>query len=154
MEMDRRGVLLGLSAFAMLGEVMAEAQAGPAGGADGKLSKSVVFNFDSLPVKHSANGGESRQVMSGTLPTGEFVEVHITSLPAGQMPHPAHKHSHSEFLFIREGNLEYIDEGKAIPVGPGGVVFSASERMHGLRNVGTTMANYFVCAVGVQTKEA
>jgi len=141
--LNRRELCVALSAFAAMGSVMAEAQAGAAAGSDGKLSKSVVFNFDQLPVKQNSNGGTGRQVMSGYLPTGEFVEVH-----------PPHKHSHSEFLLIREGNLEFLNDGKPEPVGPGGVVFTASNVMHGLKNVGTTTASYFVVAVGVQTKES
>jgi quercetin dioxygenase-like cupin family protein len=152
--LNRREMMMALSAFAAMGSLMAEAQAGPAAGPDGKLTKSVVFDYDKLPVKQNANGGTGRQVLSGYLPTGEFVEVHLTTLPAGKMPHPAHKHSHSEFLLIREGNLEFINDGKPEPVGAGGVVFTASNVMHGLKNVGTTTASYFVVAVGVQTKES
>jgi quercetin dioxygenase-like cupin family protein len=150
---SRRDLCVALSAFAAMGSVMAEAQAGPAAGADGKLTKSVVFKYDRLPVKKNANGGTGRQVMSGTLATGEFVEVHETTLPAGQMPHPPHKHSHSEFLLIQRGDLSFINDGVPEAVGPGDVVFTASNVMHGLKNVGTTMASYFVVAVGVQTKE-
>ena len=151
---NRRDLCVALSAFAALGGVMAEAQAGPAAGPDGKLAKSVVFRYSQLPVKNYPNGGSGRQVLSGTLPTGEFVEVHETLLPAGQMPHPPHTHSHSEFLLIREGDLQFIDNGTPIPAGPGDVVFTASNIMQGLKNVGTTMASYFVVAVGVQTKES
>lgn len=152
-EMNRREMLVALGALAAFGGGLAEAQAGPAAGPDGKLSKSTVFEYDQLPVKHNPNGGTSRQVFSGTLVTGEFVEVHETTLPPGQMPHPPHRHSHSEMLLIREGNLEYTSEGQAMPVGPGGVVFSASHLLHGLKNTGTVMASYFVVAVGVQKAE-
>jgi quercetin dioxygenase-like cupin family protein len=154
---NRRDLCVSLSAFsafAALGSVMAEAQAGAAAGPDGKLSKSIVFRYSELPVKQNANGGSGRQVLSGYLPTGEFVEVHETTLPAGKMPHPPHKHSHSEFLLIQAGKLEFINDGTPQPAGPGDVVFTASNVMHGLKNVGTTMASYFVVAVGVQTKES
>ncbi|WP_263384113.1 cupin domain-containing protein [Granulicella arctica] len=119
--MNRRDLCVALSAFAAMGSMMAEAQAGPAAGADGKLSKSVVYKYSALPVKNYANGGSGRQVLSGTLPTGEFVEVHETLLPAGQMPHPPHKHSHSEFLLIREGQLSFINDGIPEPVSVGDV---------------------------------
>jgi quercetin dioxygenase-like cupin family protein len=51
-------------------------------------------------------------------------------------------------MFIREGELEFDNDGTKEKVGPGGVVFAASNVMHGLKNVGTTPANYFVIAIG------
>src|SRR5260370_37238685 len=91
---NRRDLCIGLSAFAALSSVIAEAQAGAAAGPDGKLSKSVVVNYDQLPVKNNANGGTGRQVLSGTVATGEVVEVPQTTLAAGQMPQPPHQHHH------------------------------------------------------------
>jgi len=143
---SRREFGMAMAAFATLAGV-ADAQG------DATMGLSKVFRYGELPVVKNANGGESRAVMHGTLLTGEFVEVHETMLPAGQMPHPAHKHSHSEFLLIREGDLQYQDEDKWLPVGPGDVVFSAHNRLHGLKNVGMTPARYFVVAVGVQKAE-
>jgi quercetin dioxygenase-like cupin family protein len=117
------------------------------------MAKSRVIRFDELNPVRQANGGLMRRVMSGTLPTGEFVEIHESMLPAGKMPHPPHKHPNTEWLFIQQGKLEYLDDGKVIPVGPGDIVFSASDIVHGLRNVGDTEASYIVVSVGKQIAE-
>ena len=108
------------------------------------------FVFEQLPVNHSASGTVSRPVMSGKLPTGEIVEMHETTLQPGQMPHPAHKHVHSEFMFIREGSVEFTGNDEATQLGPGGVAYASSGEMHSLKNVGSTPANYFVFALGVE----
>ena len=147
-ELNRRDFGMLAAAFAALASV-AEAQG------DAAVGTSKVFRFSELTVKKSANGGESRAVVHGTLPTGEFVEVHETMLPAGQMPHPPHKHSHAEFILIREGSVEHWNNGKTEPpAGPGDIIFNAHMVPHGLKNVGTTPAKYFVVAVGVQKDQS
>lgn len=145
-KMDRRELGLALSAFAALGSISAEAQSGE----DSKLVHSEIFAFDKLPANTGKNGMVSRAVVRGTLATGEYIEVHETMLPPGEMPHPPHRHTHSELLLIREGRLEVTSDGQHGYVEPGGVIFTASGVLHGLKNVGTVSANYFVVAVGLQ----
>jgi quercetin dioxygenase-like cupin family protein len=144
--LNRRDLCVALSAFAAVGSVSADAQT-PALPGENTLSKSETFAFDKLPA-HKSESGVSRPVVQGVLATGEAVEVHETTLLPGHMPHPAHKHRHSEFMMIREGDLEFDNDGTKERVGPGGVIFAASNVMHGLKNVGETPANYFVIAIG------
>jgi len=154
--MNRRELCIALSALAAVAPAYAHGQtvppapsAPPAPGTqpDPVLSVQQVYPFESLPVSHSANG-ESRPVVHGVLPTGEAVELHETTLLPGHMPHPPHKHRHSEFMLVREGTVEFDNDGTFQRLGPGGVIFAASNVMHGLKNVGTTNAVYFVIAIG------
>jgi mannose-6-phosphate isomerase-like protein (cupin superfamily) len=156
-DMNRRDVLVALSALAALGGVAtAEGQGlnGVVPSSDKVLSESEVFPFDKLPVNQNANGGQTRNVVTGVLVTGEAVEIHETTLPPGKMPHPPHKHQHSEFMMVREGELEFNNDGKLSRVGPGGVTFAASNVMHGVKSVGKVPANYFVIAIGRQNVAA
>ncbi len=145
-QINRRDLGLMLSAFTALGGVAADAQASPA--EDPTLAHSQIFAFDTLPAKVAPNGMVSRSVIRGTLATGEYIEVHETLLPPGQMPHPPHRHTHSELLLIRGGKLEVTSDGRHGIVEPGGVIFTASGVLHGLKNIGTMPANYFVVAIG------
>lgn len=154
MSLNRRDVCVALSSFAAVAAAWpAEGQASPPpvgatpAPVESVLSVQRIYAFDQLPVKKSLNG-ESRAVVNGVLPTGEAVEMHETTLLPGHMPHPPHKHRHSEFMMIREGTVEFDNDGTFERVGPGGVIFAASNVMHGLKNVGETNANYFVIAIG------
>jgi quercetin dioxygenase-like cupin family protein len=149
--MNRRDLCVALSSFTALAAALpANGQTGtttPGSADEPVLSVQRVYAFDELPVKPGPNG-ESRAVLHGVLPTGESVEMHETMLLPGHMPHPPHKHEHSELMLIREGTLDFDNNGKIERVGPGGVVFAASNVLHGLKNVGDTNAAYFVVAIG------
>jgi quercetin dioxygenase-like cupin family protein len=138
---NRREVLAALAAMAALGGV-AEAQGQTV------LSQSKVYRFDQLPVVPGDHGQKSRTVLDGVLATGEALEVHETTLPPGQSPHPPHRHRHSELMLVRDGTLEFFNDGRRERAGPGGVFFAGSNVLHGVTCVGQVAANYFVIAIG------
>lgn len=104
---------------------------------------SKTYRFEDLVLK-----GTSRAVFDGATHSGFHVDLHETELAPGAAPHAAHRHEHEEMIMIREGTLEITIEGKVTTVGPGGVVYAASNEMHGWKNIGTTKAHYFVIALG------
>jgi len=108
---------------------------------------STMYPFDKLAA-HTSNSAEIRSVLKGKLATGESLEVHETTLPPGSAPHPPHRHPHSEMWLIREGTVEITVNGTSTRIGPGSVGFVRSNDEHGIKNVGTTPATYFVVAVG------
>jgi quercetin dioxygenase-like cupin family protein len=119
----------------------------PGFAADTTLLKSKAFPYDELPVR-KRDGNESRPVLSGQLHDGGYIEVHETRLAPGAMPHPAHHHLHEEMFLVREGTVELTVNGRATRLGAGSVGFVASNDEHGLKNVGTMPAQYFVVAFG------
>lgn len=109
---------------------------------------SAMFPFEKLIPHKTSTAAEIRDVLEGKLATGEAVEVHETTLPPGGMPHPPHHHVHSEMWLIREGTVELTIEAKSTQLGPGSVGFVRSGEVHGIKNVGSTPAMYFVVAIG------
>jgi quercetin dioxygenase-like cupin family protein len=45
---------------------------------------------------------------------------------------------------VKEGTIEVVQGGVTNRVGPGSVIFHASNIMHGMRNVGDSVASYHV----------
>ena len=108
---------------------------------------SATYPFDKLPVR-TTNNMQIRAVLKGKLATGESLEVHETTLAPGGVPHPPHRHLHSEMWLIREGTVELFISGAKYVLGPGSVGFVHSNDEHGISNVGTSSASYFVVAIG------
>ena len=111
---------------------------------------SATFRFEDLPVRQSAQN-KSRSVLNGVTHSGFGIEMHHTEIAPGKMPHAAHRHPHEEVLVLREGSLEVTIEGKVSKIGPGGVIYVASNEMHGWKNVGESTAHYLVMTLGRTT---
>jgi quercetin dioxygenase-like cupin family protein len=118
------------------------AAAAPGHAVDRKLP-SLVIAWDEILSRPRPNG-RSWQVVESPTATLAQLESHVTSLAAGEAPHPPHRHVVEEVLLLKEGTLEVSIEGVSRRIGPGGFVFLASNDLHGWRNVGDTTAVYFV----------
>jgi quercetin dioxygenase-like cupin family protein len=116
---------------------------------------SKTYEFSSLPVKSNpATHNESRQVFDGVTHEGFPIDLHITTLAPGQMPHAAHHHEWEEMIFIQTGTLEVTIKGSASRIGPGSVAYVASNEQHGWKNVGDVPSQYFVFAIGRHGRDA
>jgi quercetin dioxygenase-like cupin family protein len=104
---------------------------------------SSVFNWSDMKAVISA-AGERRQVFDSATPTLANLECHITTLNPGEAPHAGHKHPEEEMMLIKEGTLESIQNNQTNRVEAGGIIFEASNEFHGVRNIGTNRATYFV----------
>jgi len=104
---------------------------------------SKVFDWNTLTAAKTAVG-ESRQVVRAPTPTLDELEMHITTLNPGQTSHPPHQHPNEELIIIREGAVETLSLGEWKRLGPGSIIFNASNELHGIRNVGTGPATYHV----------
>ena len=104
---------------------------------------SGVFNWSGLKAEPTKVGERSAVFDAPTLTLDRF-ECHITTLNPGESPHPAHRHPEEEVMIVKEGTIEEVQNGVTNRVDPGGIIFCASNEMHGMKNIGTNRATYFV----------
>jgi ketosteroid isomerase-like protein/quercetin dioxygenase-like cupin family protein len=105
---------------------------------------SLAITWDEIQALPLSANGRSRQIVRRPTATLDQLEMHITALPPGQTTHAPHTHPNEEVIVIREGTLEAFQDGNTTRVGPGGVLFMASNEPHNVVNVGETVAVYHV----------
>jgi quercetin dioxygenase-like cupin family protein len=135
--MTRRDVFVALIAVVLtLAGVSAVSARGPVMG-------SRVFDWNSLTPTPNKTGAVRRVVQEPTATLDEL-EIHVTTLNPGQISHPPHKHPNEELVILDSGKLEATSNGKTRVLGPGSIIFNASNQLHGVRNVGDVPATYHV----------
>jgi quercetin dioxygenase-like cupin family protein len=120
---------------------------------DNMLASSRAFPYEQMEVRTSPNGVERRSVATGTLATGETVQVRETMQPAGTPPSTLHTIQHTEVVVVEQGTLEFNHDGKVERVGPGGIIYVAFGTNHFVKNVGDGPAKYVVIQIGGDTKK-
>ena len=107
------------------------------------LLGSRAFDWNTIPAKAN-DAGSVRQFFTMRTATVERLEVHETTLNPGKSPHPPHRHPNEEMILMEKGTVQALVNGEWKQVGPGSVVFFASNQLHGLHNTGTEPAVYHV----------
>jgi quercetin dioxygenase-like cupin family protein len=137
MKISRRNAVAGLLALPGALEALVHAEDGQ------PILGPAVFEWDKMkPVKTET--GEVCSLYKGPTATLNQLEMHVTTLNPGLASHPPHRHVNEELIILREGECETLSNGTWVKVGPGSVVFNASNSLHAFRNVGTVPAVYHV----------
>lgn len=104
---------------------------------------SSVFDWNTIAARPTKVGAV-RNFFQAPTATLDELECHVTTLNPGESPHAPHKHPDEEVIVVKEGTVESLVNGETRRVGPGSVIFQASNQMHTIRNVGNTPATYHV----------
>jgi mannose-6-phosphate isomerase-like protein (cupin superfamily) len=140
MNWSRRDLALALPAVLVSPEMQ---------GQDKKNVPSNVYVFDKLPVRHT-DSVDYRAIVEGNTIDGCKFSVHESALQPGKEPHPPHHHNGEEMFLMIDGALEVTINGKASRITKGCVAVIGSGDQHGIRNVGTVPAKYYVIELGPQ----
>jgi len=103
---------------------------------------SFIVNWDTVAV-HKTDKGQHRDIFDRA--TSQFVrfDVHATTLNAGQVSHPPHRHRSEEMIVMIKGNVQMNIDNKFYKAAAGDVIFLESEIPHALNNTGHTACEYF-----------
>ncbi len=109
---------------------------------------SGVFQWSDFDKKgRPSETATYRDVFDAPTATLAGMSCHVTTLKPGKEPHPPHKHTEEELLIIKEGTLEVMQKGVTNQVSAGGMVFCASNEIHGWKNATTSPVTYYVLKV-------
>ncbi|GAB3019234.1 cupin domain-containing protein [Spirosoma pulveris] len=104
---------------------------------------SKTYVWAQAPVTRKT-ASEQRTILDGTSTDFSHIEIHATTLPPHQAPHPAHKHDDEELIIIKEGQLTVTIAGKTKTLGAGSVALMMPGDEHGFDNRGDSPATYYV----------
>jgi len=107
------------------------------------VMKSSVFEWANIQAEPTKVGAR-RQFFEAPTATLDQLSCHVTTLNPGEAPHPGHAHPAEELVIVKEGTIEAVQNSVTNRVGPGSIIFEASNEYHSLRNVGSTPASYYV----------
>ena len=89
-------------------------------------------------------------MLKAPVATLDQLQLHVTTVGPHQKAHEAHKHPEEELIIVKEGMIDAMQNGETTRVGPGSVIFEASNELHGLaergRHAGDVLCDQVVLA--------
>jgi quercetin dioxygenase-like cupin family protein/ketosteroid isomerase-like protein len=122
----------------------AVALAVPAAAQDTGVVRSSTWSWADIEPQGPADKPAAKSVVRRPTLTLDELEMHVTRLPPGQTTHAPHTHPNEELIIVREGTVEAYQEGRKTRLGPGSIIFEASNESHNVTNVGDGPAVYHV----------
>ena len=117
--------------FTMMGAALAAAGAPSA---QAKVSDNVLGANKAQELEHPF--GVQHIYYQGPTDMLQAFEGGSLSLAPGMEPHPPHKHPDEEIMIVTEGSGEISVEGEITAVGPGSMMYTGANKLHGVRNTG------------------
>lgn len=106
--------------------------------------QSGVYRWADHPVKVGTDR-ESRQILEGSSPHFEYLEIHATTQFVGAQPSTAHANEDvEELIIVMDGLLKISIEADSQILGAGSVISLMPQQMHSIENVGDIPLTYFV----------
>lgn len=107
------------------------------------VQQSKLFAWEDLQPSDTGIG-KYRGVLRAPTATLDELEMHVTTLNPGKSSHAPHKHPNEELVILTAGKLEAMSNGTTRTLGPGSIIFNASNQLHSVRSVGKVPATYHV----------
>ena len=125
------------------GLVMMMAADSPFGGSGSKAPwRSATFTLEGSKTSQESFG-EATVYFEGKTKELSYLVAGSVVLNAGQEPHPPHQHAEEEFMIVGEGSGEILAGGVTTKAGPGALMFSESNLLHGIKNTGSVPMRFY-----------
>lgn len=143
----RESSLALLAVITVLGAVAwAQSPAKPAQSSAKPVLKTAVFDWSQIEAQPTKTGVK-RQFFDGSTATLNQLECHATTVNPGEATHAPVAQPHDELIIVKDGTLEAQVDGHAQQFGQGSILFQAANDLHGVKNIGTTPATYYVIKI-------
>ncbi|HEY4205401.1 MAG TPA: cupin domain-containing protein [Puia sp.] len=94
-------------------------------------------------VMKKTDKGESRQIFDRPVAWLGKIDMHATTLNAGEVSHPPHIHRAEEIILMRSGNVQMYIGGQYHKASAGDLVYLSSGVPHALENKSHERCEYF-----------